>query len=65
MKDTYSQSGFQIGFFKGLGEVFYLSGTRGGNNRNRDILTDVVVQLNIEVAVSALLSNKLKSSTIN
>jgi len=55
VEDTRSQGSLHIGFFKDLGEVFYLSGTRGGNNRNRGILTDVVVQLNIEVAVSALL----------
>jgi hypothetical protein len=44
VKDPSSQSSFHIGLFKHLTEVFDLSGTGGGNDRDGDVVPDVVYE---------------------
>ena len=57
---TRRQSRFHISLFKDLREVLHLAGTTGGNDRDGDVVADVVDQLDVKAAVGAVLINAVQ-----
>ena len=51
VENTRGQGGFHISLSKDFTEVFDLSGTGRGNDRDCDVLPDVVDQLDIKAGV--------------
>jgi hypothetical protein len=60
VKDTCGQSGLHIGLFKDLREVFNLSGTTGGNDRDGDVFADMFYKFNIKTADGTVFVNTVK-----
>jgi len=51
VKDTCSQGSFHIGLFKELGEVFDLSGTGGGNDRDGNVFANIFHKFNVKATI--------------
>ncbi|KPJ97811.1 MAG: hypothetical protein AMJ60_10220 [Desulfobacterales bacterium SG8_35] len=43
------QGGFHIGLFKYPREALHLSGSGGGDDRDRDVISDVVEKFDVEI----------------
>ena len=64
VKDTCSQCSFCFGFLEDLWEVLHLSGTTGGNDRDGDVIADVVDQFNVETTIGAILIKQIMESLV-
>ena len=62
MEDACSQSGFYIGLFEDLREVFNLSGTTGCDYWDGNVFGNVFYKFNIKPAISTVLVNTVEEN---
>jgi len=57
---TRSQAGLNIDLFKDPREVFNLSGTGGGNDRDGDVFTKAFYKFNVKAIIGTILVNTVE-----
>jgi len=55
VEDTRGQGCFHIGLFKDFTEVFNLSGTGGGNDRDGNVIANMFHQFNVKATIRTIL----------
>ena len=64
VEDPCGQSGFHIGLFKDLREVFNLSGTRGGDLWDRDAFANVFYKFNVKGTIGTIFVNTVQEDVL-